>query len=141
MAATVHGSARFGCTADASATGLVLDSFATAYSVQIVYAKNHIGNDVGAAFFNDSSEVTCSGVVAVKGTGIVPLLGAALTLANASADGLYSNYRTLFSTPVAGSGLMVSSATLKRTNADFETGEITGIYKPFIATNAPSTVT
>ena len=140
MSATVHGASRFGITDDSSATGLLVGQMTTTYTADTAMAKNHIGCDVGISFYNHSAEVSCSGVVAVKATGLVPDLAAAITLANSSADSLATNSKTLFTTPVANAGLMVSGATLTRSGTEFETGDITAIYKPLIANNAPSTV-
>ena len=140
MSATVYGASRFGITDDSSATGLLVGQMSTAYSADMAMVKNHIGCDVGISFYNDSSEVSCSGVVAVKATGLIPDLAAAITLANSSADSLATNSKNLFTTPVANAGLMVSAATLTRSGTEFETGDITAIFKPLIATNAPSVV-
>jgi hypothetical protein len=140
MAATVHGASRFGITDDSSTTGLLLGDLSYDYSVEITYAMNHIGNKVSMALLNDMTEVTASGVVAVKGTGMTIDLGSALTLANTTADTLNLNSQNLFSTAVANAGMVVSGASLKRTNSDFETGEIKAIFNPLIATSSPSTV-
>ena len=140
MSATVHGASRFGITDDSSATGLLVGQMTTTYTADTAMAKNHIGCDVGISFYNDSAEVSCSGVVAVKATGLVPDLAAAITLANSSADSLATNSKNLFTTPVANAGLMVSGATLTRAGTEFETGDVTSIFKPLIASNAPSTV-
>jgi hypothetical protein len=140
MAATVHGASRFGITSDSSATGLLLGELSYDCSVEITYATNHIGNRVSMALLNDMTEITASGVVASKTTGFVLKLGDALTLANSTADSLALNSQNLFSTPVSNAGVVISGASLKRVNADFETGEAKAIYNPLIATNAPSTV-
>ena len=101
MAATIHGASRYGMADDATATGLLLGDLSYNYLVDITYAKNHIGNDVSVAFANDSTEVTCSGVVAVKATGLVPDLGAAITFANDAVDSLGLKSKNLFTTPTA----------------------------------------
>lgn len=140
MAATVHGTSRFGITDDSTATGLLLGELSYDYSVEITYAVNHIGNKVSMALLNDMTEVTFSGVVATKATGFVLDLGDALTLANESADTLSLNDQNLISTPVANANTVITSLSLKRVNSDFETGEGKCIFNPLIATNAPSTV-
>lgn len=140
MAATVHGTARFGITDDSSATGLHIGELSYDYSVDITYGVNHIGNKVNMALLNDMTEVSFSGVVKTKATGFVLDLGAALTLANTTADSLNTLSQNLISTPVANAGTVISSLSLKRMNSDFETGEGKAIYNPLIATNAPSTV-
>lgn len=140
MAATVHGASRFGITDDSSATGLLLGDLTYDYSVEITYATNHVGNRSSMALLNDMTEVSFSGVVAVKATGFVLDLGDAITLLNESADSLSLNDQNLFSTPDANAGTIISSLSLKRVNADFETGEGKAIYNPLIATNSPTTV-
>jgi len=126
---------------DSSVTGLIIGSLAVSYSTETAFVPNHIGSDVSMALFNDSSETTLSGVVAVKGTGLVPDLAAAITLANDSVDTLAIKSKNLFTTPASNAGLVVTGATMTRANREFETGDITAIYKPLIATNAPATVT
>lgn len=140
MAATVHGAPRFGVVDDSSATGLLVADYSTDYSVQTAVAKNHIGIDVGIAFFNDISDVTFSGVIATKATGLVPDLAAVVVSANSSADSLATNSKNLFSTPNANAGLLVTGASIKRVNGDFETGDVKATYRPAIATNAAATV-
>jgi hypothetical protein len=141
MAATVFGAGRYGIVNDSSATGLSLASFTTNYSADIAFGKDHIGCDAMMSIYNDSSEVSCSGVVAVKATGLVPDLAAVLTLANSSADTLATNSKNLFSTNNANAALIVTGASLTRANSDFETGEVSGIFKPLIPTNSPTVLT
>lgn len=127
-------------TDDSTATGLLLGDLSYDYSVEITYAMNHVGNKVSMALLNDMTEVTASGVVAVKGSGFALNLGDALTLANATTDSLNLNSQNLISTPVANAGTVISGASLKRMNADFETGEVKAIFNPLIATSSPSIV-
>jgi hypothetical protein len=140
MSATVHGAARYGITADTTATGLHLGDLSYDYNVEIGYAKNHIGENVAMALYNDMTEVSFSGVVAVKATGFVLVLGAAITLANESVDSFSLNDQNLMSTPVANAGTIITGLSLKRMNSDFETGDGKAIFNPQIATNAPTTV-
>lgn len=141
MAATVHGASRYGIVNDSTATGLLLGDLQYDYSVDIVYAMNHIGNKTSMALLNDMTEVSFSGVVAVKATGFVLTLGDALTLANESANSLQLNDQNLLSTTVANADTVISGLSLKRVNSDFETGDGKAIFNPLIATNAPETVT
>ena len=141
MGATVHGLQRFGLTEDTSATGLTVAGMTTKYASETAFVKNHISCNVGFSIFNDTSEVTCNGVVASKTGGLTPDLAAALTLANAAADSLSTNSKNLFSTPVAGAGLIVTGATLTRANGDFETGDLTAMYNPLVSLSSPSTLT
>lgn len=141
MSATVHGASRYGIVDDATATGLLLGDLSYDYSVDIVYAQNHIGNKSSMALLNDMTEVSFSGVVAVKGTGFVLTLGDALTLANESDGTLSLNDQNLMTTAVANAGTVITGLSLKRVNSDFETGDGKAIFNPLIATNAPVTVT
>lgn len=141
MSATVYGTARYGLVDDSSATGLFLGSFSVDSSVEEAMGKNHIGCDVTWALYNDGSEVACSGVVAVKATGLALNLASVLTLANVSADSLNALSANLFTTPVANAGLVVNKVGLERGNTSFEEGTIGGLYKPLIATNSPSVLT
>lgn len=141
MAATVHGASRYGITDDSSATGLLLGELTYDYSVDITYAMNHIGNKVSMALLNDMTEISASGVVAVKATGFVVDLGDAITLANTTTDSLDLLSQNLLSTPVANAGTVISSASLKRVNSDFESGDLKAIYNPLVATNSPLVVT
>jgi len=135
MAATVFGTARFGVLKELTATGLMVGNMTTTYSAEMVTAKNHLGCDASLALFNDASEVTCSGVVAVKATGLVPDLASAITLANSAADSLATNSKNLFTGLESGAGLIVTGASLTRANAEFETGEVTSVLKPLISTS------
>ena len=140
MSATVHGAARFGVTDDSTATGLLVGQMITTYTADTAFMKNHIGCDVGMSLYNDSSEVSCSGVVAVKATGLIPDLASAISLLNSSADTLATNSKNLFTTPVANAGLIVTGATLTRSGSEFETGDVSTMYKPLIAANAGALV-
>jgi outer membrane protein assembly factor BamB len=96
------------------------------------FAKNHLGNDIAMSIYNDSAEITLGGVVAVEATGIVPDLAAAVTLANGTQSA------KLFTTPVSNAGFIVTGANLTRANTEFETGEVSGLYKPLFPSNAPA---
>lgn len=135
MAATVFGTARFGVIKDVSVTGLLVGTMTTNYVAEMAYGKNHLGCDANLSIFNDSSEVTCSGVVAVKATGLVPDLASAITLANSAADSLNTNHKNLFTGNESGAGLIVTGASLTRASTEFETGEITSILKPLISSS------
>ena len=133
MSATVFGTARFGVLKELTATGLMVGTMTTNYTADMATAKNHLGCDAALSLFNDSSEVSCEGVVAVKTTGLVPDLAAAITLANSAADSLASNHKNLFTANEAGAGLIVTGASLTRANSEFETGSVTSILKPLIS--------
>ena len=93
------------------------------------------------ALLNDVTEVSCSGVVAVKATGLTVDLGDAITLANSTVDSLAPLSQNLMATPISGAGTVITGASLKRMNGDFETGDIKCIYNPQISVAAPVTVT
>jgi len=133
MAATVFGTARFSVLKELSATGLAVGTMTTNYTADMAVAKNHLGCDFALSLYNDSSEVTCDGVVAVKATGLVPDLAAAITLVNSAADSLNTNHKNLFTTLESGAGLIVTGASLTRANTEFETGNVTSILKPLIS--------
>jgi len=140
MSATVYGAARHGATDDSSATGLLVGDYSVDNTIEIGYAKNHIGNDVAMSLFNDKSETTCSGVVASKTTGLTVDLADVITFANSTADSLATNSQNLMNTAVANSNTVITGVSLKRVNSDFETGDIKAIFNPLIATNAPVTI-
>lgn len=140
MSATVYAAARYGIVDDDTATGLHLGSFSTNSEVDEATAMNHGGSVVGYAMFNDRSTTECSGVVAVKATGLALNLATVLTLANTSADTLNTSTGNLFTTSVGNAGLLVKSTSLTRTNTGFEEGSISAVYFPLVATNAPSTL-
>jgi hypothetical protein len=135
MAATVFGTPRYGVINDRTLTGLEVGTFTANLTTEKTYAKNHLGNDVAKSLYNDKSEITLSGVVAVLATGIVPDLAAAVAIANGDQSG------SLFTTPTANAGFVVESANLTRSNTAFEEGEISGTYDPLIPTNAPTVLT
>jgi hypothetical protein len=138
MSATVYAAARYGVVDDDTASGLHVASFTVNSEVDEATAMNHGGSIVGYAMFNDRSTTECSGVVAVKATGLALNLASVLTLANTSADSLNTSTANLFTTPVANAGLLVKSTSLTRTNTGFEEGSISAAFYPLVATNSPS---
>jgi hypothetical protein len=135
MAATVFGTPRYGVVNDTTLTGLAVGSYTASLETEQAFAKNHLGNDVAMSIFNDSQTITLSGVVAVLATGLVPSLAAAVTLANGTQSA------KLFTTPDAGANFVVTGASLTRANTEFETGEISGVYKPLIGVGSPTVLT
>lgn len=135
MAATVFGTPRYGVISDVAATGLAVGSYTATLNTEQAMAKNHLGNDIAMSVYNDSSDVTLSGVVAVLGTGLVPSLAAVVTLANGTQSA------KLFTALNANAGFVMTGGTLTRANTEFETGDISGVFKPLIATNAPTVLT
>jgi hypothetical protein len=140
MAATVFGAARYGVVDDSTATGLLVGNISYSYTSEQAFAKNHIGCDVGMSIYNDSTEITISGIVKTKATGLVPDIAAALTLANSSEDSLALDSKNLFTTP-SGAGVIVTGASMNRVNSEFENGEVTAIYKPLVSVSGPTVLT
>lgn len=140
MSATVYASARYGVADDDSASGLHLASFSANSEVDEATALNHGGSVVGFSMYNDRASVECSGVVAVKATGLTVNLASVLTLANTTVDSLNTSTGNLFTSSVANAGLLVKSTSLTRTNTGFEEGNISCVYFPLVATNSPSTL-
>lgn len=126
---------------DATATGLHVGSISYSYTSEQAFAKNHIGSDVSMSLYNQTTDISISGVVKTQATGLVPDIAAVLTLANSSADTLAADSKNLFGSPVANAGVVVTGATMSRANSEFETGEITAIFKPGFATNSPVSLT
>lgn len=135
MAATVFGTARYGAINDVANTGLAVGNFSATFTAQTAYAPNHIGCDVAMSVYNDKTDITLSGVVAVASTGLVPDLADAVVLANGSTSA------ALFTTPDANAGFVVTGASLTRAATEFETGEISGVFNPLIPTNSPAVLT
>lgn len=136
MSATVYAAARYGVVDDDTATGLHVASFTTNSEVDEAFALNHGGSTIGYSMYNDRATVDCSGVVAVKATGLALNLASVLALANVTADSLNTNTGNLFTASVGNAGLLVKSVNLTRTNTGFEEGGIGGVYFPLVATNS-----
>lgn len=140
MSATVYAAARYGVVDDDTATGLHLGSFTTNAEADEAFALNHGGSTIGYSIYNDRSTVECSGVVAVKATGLALNLSSVLSLANVTADSLNTLTANLFTTSTGNAGLLVKSVSLTRNNTGFEEGSISGVYFPLIATNSSTTL-
>ena len=140
MSATVYASARYGVVDDDTATGLHLASWTTNSEVDEATALNHGGSVIGVSMYNDRASVECSGVVAVKATGLALNLASVLTLANTTADSLNTNTAILFTTANGNAGLLVRNVSLTRTNTGFEEGSISATFYPLVATNSPTTL-
>ena len=141
MSATVYASARYGASAETSATGLHVGTLTFNYTSEQAYAPNHIGCDVGISIYNDKADVSLDGVVAVKGTGATGDIAAAVSLANTTADSLNLLSDRSPTTPVANASLLITGGSITRGNTAFETGSLQAIYNPLIATNSPTVLT
>ena len=140
MAARNFSLAQYGAINDQTATGIYIGSIAYAYAANKVDLKDHTDSTVGFSLADDKTDVTISGAIVAKTTGLVPALGGVLTLANSAANSLTLNSKGLFTTPVANAGVVVTGATMTRTNSDFESGDITAVFHPGVTTNAPVSV-
>ena len=132
MSATVFGTARFGAVDDSSATDLHIASLTYTFGSEQARGKNSQGESVALALFEESNEISASGVVAVKTAGLTIAIGDAITLANESADSLSRNDQNLFSTPNGNAGTVVTGGSLERSNGDFETGSLSLLYLPLL---------
>ncbi len=141
MSATVFGAARYAIVDDDTATGLKLANLRYAYSSEESTGEDHTGSDFAFAIFNDQSEVTADGVVAVKATGLGLTLADVIVLANDTADTLDMPADGLFSTSDANAGTVLTSLDVSRTARGFEVGSLTGKYRPLVATNSPTVLT
>ena len=140
MAARNFSLAQYGAINDQTATGIFIGSIAYAYAANKVDLKDHTDSTVGFSLADDKTDVTISGAIVAKTTGLVPAIGGVLTLANSAANSLTLNSKGLFTTPVANAGVVVTGATMTRTNSDFESGDITAVFHPGVTTNAPVSV-
>lgn len=141
MSATVYSTAKFGMASEVTATGIYGASISFAGTSETAMAPNHIGQDVGISPFNESIEVTIDGVISVKGAGMVVGMADLVTFANSSVDSLNVFTDLLKVTPVANASVIIRDGNLSRTNNGFETGNLTGIYKPGVDTSAVYTPT
>jgi len=132
MSATVFGTARFGVVDETSATGLHVASLTETFAAESVRGKNSGGETIAHALYDESTEFSVSGIVAVKGTGFTLAIADVITLANESADSLSLNDQNLSVTPVGTAGTVVTGGSLERSNSDFETGSATLLYLPLV---------
>jgi len=136
MSATVFGTAKFGITSEAPSTGLFIATINFAGVGEIAFAPNHVGQDVGMAISNEAIDITLNGVITTKGAGMVVGIADTIVLANATADSSTIYTDIVKTTPVTNAGVIITGATMGRTNNGFETGDLTGVYKPGIDTTA-----
>lgn len=135
MSATVFGTARFGVTDEVTATNLHVASLTYTYATEQVRGKNSGGESVALAIYDPSTEVSASGIIAVKATGLAVGLADVIVLANESVDTLSLNDQNLPSgvTAVGSAGTVITGGSVERSNSDFETGSLTLIYLPLVA--------
>lgn len=141
MAAKVYSTSRYSIIDDSTATGLKLANLTYASSVSETVSEDHIGQEDGLALYNDKTEVSGDGVVAVSATGIDMALADVIALANDTDDSHNLPQDKLFTTADANAGTIITSLDLTRGHKAFETGSFNGTYRPLVATNAPTTLT
>jgi len=138
--ATVYASAQFGLATEVTATGLVLGSTTWEGSSETAELPDHIGCAAGLAVWNMKKEVSGDGIIATKGTGLVGNIGSVLTLANAALNARSRNSEGLGVTADANAALVITGNTITPAQTGFEAGGFSGIYLPYVATNAPVTL-
>jgi len=139
--ATVYAAAQFGLADDSTATGLLVGSVTYTGNSATAEAPDHIGCVAGLAVYNQRKDVSCDGIIKTKGSGLAGNVGTVLALANTT-----NNTRTRLSedldvTADANAALIVTGSTISPTATGFEGGGLSGVYHPFVATNAPVTLT
>ena len=140
MSAKVYSASRYAIIADSTATGLKLANLSYASSVSETMGEDHLGQEDSLSLYNDKTEVSADGVVAVSATGLDMALADIIVLAN-DTDGSHDLPQDkLFTSADAGAGTIITSLDLTRTNKGFETGSMSGTYRPLIATNSPTTL-
>jgi hypothetical protein len=141
MSATVFSAAQFGLADDSTATGLLAASVGFSATSSMAQAPDHIGNTAGFAVYERKKDITVSGVIKTKGTGLVGSIGTLITLANTTTNTRTRLSESLGVTPVANSGIVVTASDITPTNSDFEGGSLTGVFFPGVAVNSPVTLT
>ena len=139
MSATVYSTAKFGLSSEASSTGLYAASISFNGTSETAMAPNHVAQDVGISIYNEKVDVSVSGVITTKGSGMVVGLADLVTLANGSADSLGVYADILKVTPVSNASVIITAANLARSNNGFENGDLTGIYLPGVDTTVTYT--
>jgi hypothetical protein len=138
MSATVFGTSKFGAASEESTTGLYVANISFAATSENAVAPNHLGQDQAMAIFNESIDVSLDGVIKTKGSGMVIGIADVVALANFTADSLNIGTDLLKTTPVSNASTIITGGTISRTNNGFETGDLTGVYKPGIDSTAAS---
>lgn len=141
--ATVYGTAQFGLADESSATGLYAASVSFNGTSETVEAPDHIGCAVGFGVWNPKKDVSVSGIIKTKGTGLVDYIGSAITLANTT-----NNTRTRLNeglgdsiASASGASVIIIGNSIEPTATGFEGGGLTGIYLPFVAAGTVTALT
>jgi hypothetical protein len=122
MAARVYSKGIFGLVAE---TGLYVQEVNYDYSIEEALIPGPTGDDVGAAYFNESATWTLSGFRrsdAQPDAG----LGATIVIVN-EFDG------SEFGTAYAGGQTILTGAKPSRKSKEFSMLDLSGVFKPFLA--------
>lgn len=139
--ATVYAAAQFGLADDSTATGLLVGSVTYTGNSDTAEAPDHIGCVAGLAVYNQRKDVSVEGIVKTKGTGLAGNVGTVLTLANTTSNSRTRLSEDLDVTADANAALIITGSSMTPTATGFEGGSLSGVYHPFVATNAPVTLT
>ena len=139
--ATAFSAAQFGLADDSTATGLLVGSVTYTGNSDTAEAPDHIGCVTGLAVYNMRKDVSCDGIIKTKGSGLAANVGTVLTLANTTSNSRTRLSEDLDLTPDANAAIVVTGSTMTPTATGFEGGGLTGVYHPFVATNAPVSLT
>ncbi len=135
--ATVFSSSQFGLATDVTATGLVVGSCTWTGKSESAQLPDHLGCASGFAVWNQSKDVTCEGIIATKGSGLVANIASVVTLANAATNTRTRNSEGLGVTAAGGAALIVLGNHISPTATGFEGGGLTCIYLPYVDTSSP----
>ena len=141
MSATVYSTAKFGANSESSSTGLFLGSISFNGASEVGTAPNHVGQDIGVSISNERIDISCEGVISTKGAGMVVGMADLVVLANATGDSSTVYADILKVTPVANASVIITAASMTRTNNGFETGSLTGVFYPSVDSTAVYTST
>jgi hypothetical protein len=138
--ATVFSNAFYGAAKDETATGLAIASLTYNYNSEQTVQENHTGTRTGMAIFDENLEVSGSGVIVAKGSGMPLEIADGVTLANSTAESRDLLEDHFVATPVSGAGLVITTLTVERSNREFENGSLTAVMSPLIDTSTPTTI-
>jgi hypothetical protein len=137
--ATVYSTAQYGTVDDDGPTGMFVSSVSFTSSSDMAEATDTLGCLVGVAIHNPRTEVSADGIIKVATTAPTGQIGEVITLANATEGG---GDRLGDLIDAGGSSvLIVTGGSTNPTNTGFETGNITGIYYPYLDDTTPEVLT
>jgi hypothetical protein len=137
--ATVYSGAQYGMADQATATGMYASSVSFTASSSMAEAPDSIGCLVGVAVYDPRCEVSVEGIVKTKTSNIPSQIGEVITIAAATEN---SRARTKELIDAASNSVVIiTGGSVNPTNTGFETGNITGIFYPYLSTTSPTTLT